>query len=486
MIEIVRNYASCKIKGVLPDNVHQELRERMRYKKQGYHFSYVYKKGWSDGYVYLFTKKRQTFPSGLFLVAKKVLKKHNLPYQITDLRTEPLPSEPNFLVGKALRDYQQQAEAVCLQHKSGIVKMPTGSGKTLLFTSLLGKLNGLKRIVYVRKLDLMSQTIRCLERDLGVKVGRIGGGVIDIKELSVAMVPTVAKALGEKYIKYAGHFNDDEDEKMELSAQQKLSVKQYIEDAECIIIDECHCTSCESVQMISKHSKKAYYRLGFSATPYRTDGTDILIYAATGPKIVDITASEMIKRGFLVPPRVHFYRVPRNYKKKVPTDYQKVYTEFVVENQDRNDKIVKLTKYLAQKGERPIILVQRQQHGKLLEELLLKEKLMARFIFGETRLSDRQYVLEQFEAGVIDVVIGSTILQEGIDIPCITALINASAGKSASAYYQKIGRAIRPHEEKTRAIIIDFLDDVKWLKDHSKNRMKILQTEPLYELKVQD
>jgi intein/homing endonuclease len=80
----------------------------------------------------------------------------------------------------------------------------------------------------------------------------------------------------------------------------------------------------------------------------------------------------------------------------------------------------------------------------------------------------------------------NSILQEGIDVPCITALINAAAGKSSSAYYQKIGRAIRPFEDKTRAIVIDFIDDVKWLKDHAKRRIKILQTEPLYELKIQD
>lgn len=357
---------------------------------------------------------------------------------------------------------------------------------TAIFTSLLGKLNGLKCIVYVRKLDLMEQTIRVLERELDTPIGRIGGGVAEIQDISVAMIPTVSRALGEKWVKYDGHDNDDDDDKTELSVQQKKAIKEYVETTDCFVVDECHCISAPSVQMVSQHSKKAYYRFGFSATPWRTDGTDILLNAATGPQLIDISASELIKRGFLVPPRVHFYKVTRDFTKKVPNDYQSVYSQFIVENENRNSRIVKLTKYLVANSERPVILVQRQQHGKVLEDLLEKEGLVAKFIYGESNMTDRWLALQDFEAGVIDVIIGSSILQEGIDLPCITALINASAGKSSSAYYQKIGRAIRTNEGKTRAIVIDFLDQVKWLKNHARERIKVLKTEPLYELKIQE
>jgi superfamily II DNA or RNA helicase len=238
--------------------------------------------------------------------------------------------------------------------------------------------------------------------------------------------------------------------------------------------------------MVSNYSKKAYHRFGCSATPYRTDGTDILIHAATGPKIVDISASTLIERGFLVPPKVHFYRMKPDWNKPVPKDYQNVYTKFIVENEERNEKIVKLADYMAEKGERVVILVQRQQHGKILEEMLQKKGRMAKFIFGETCLTERSMALDQFSAGVLDVLLGSSILNEGIDVPCITALINAAAGKSSSSYYQKIGRAIRPFENKTRAIVIDFIDAVKWLDKHSKERIKVLKTEPLYQIKIQE
>lgn len=490
-VAIQRNYVNCKLDGNLPKEVFEELRRKMRYRKPGYRFSYVFKKGWGDGYCYLITPKRRVFPSGLLYVMVSTLKKHDIEYEIVDLRTEPTLSTPLPIHDKELRDYQQEAEDLCLKHKCGVVKIPTGGGKTLIFTSLLGKLNGIRRAIYVRKLDLMEQTIRNISRDLGIpreEIGQIGGGKIDIQELSIVMIPTAARALDEQFVRYSEHDNDDDDDDTPLNVQEKLAIREFIESAECFIIDECHALSSESCQMVSKHSKKAYYRLGFSATPWRTDGTDILINAVTGPRLIDIKASTLIERGYLVPPRVHFYNIPRNWTDKVPKDYQKVYTKYIVENEARNEKIAKLADYMVEQGERVVILVQRQQHGKLLEKMLQKRGRLARFIYGESSMTDRTWTLDQFESGALDVLIGSSILSEGIDIPCITALINASAGKSSSSYYQKIGRAIRPYKEgnKTRAIIVDFVDSVKWLDKHSQERIKVLGTEPLYQVKIQE
>lgn len=487
MIEIQRNYVSSRILGTLDDKVVQALRLKLRYKVPGFRFAFARKTKWSgDGYKYLITPKQQKFPSGLLYMVEETFKEYGVEYILTDLRTKPTPSNPITPKQYVLRDYQEAMEKACLDNCAGIVRAATGSGKTAVFTSILGKLNGLKQVVYVRKLDLMQQTIRVLTRELDIPIGEIGGGKVNIQDLSVAMVPTVARALGEQYVKYDGHENDDDEDTTELTVQQKQAIKEYVENADVFICDECHCLSATTVQMVSNYSKKAYYRLGFSATPWRTDGTDILLNAATGPQIIDVPASELIKRKFLVPPRIHFYKMARDFKQRVPSDYQSTYTQFIVENKDRNDKIVKLATFLAKQGERPVILVQRQQHGKTLEKMFEGSGLVAKFIYGESSMTDRWLALEDFQAGVIDVIIGSSILQEGIDVPCITALINAAAGKSSSAYYQKIGRAIRTNDGKTRAIVVDFIDQVKWLKDHAMERIRILRTEPLYQIKIQD
>lgn len=487
-VVIKRNYTSSQIKGELPQPVFQELRKTLRYKNTAYRPGFVKQKTWIKEWIELLSPKRRIFPSGLLYMVEEVLQKHSVAYKIDDLRTKPTPKQQLPLVNKTLRDYQQETEEACLREGSGIVRAATGAGKTLIFTSLLGKYNGLKRIVYVRKLDLMRQTIRVIEQELGIEVGQVGGGVVDIKELTVVMIPTAAIAVGEKYVKYEYSEDDDTDKElaMSLSDQQKLAIKQYIEEAECFVVDECHAIASKSVQLINKHSKKAYYRFGFSATPWREDGADILLNATTGPQLSDINASSLIEKGFLVPPRVHFYKMMPEKGQQTPSKYNEAYTKFIVENEKRNDKIVKLTKRLVENGDRPVIIVQRQKHGEILEGQLQKQGVDVQFIYGKTSLSDREYALEQFQEGVLDVIIGSSILQEGIDIPCITALVNASCGKASGAYYQKIGRAIRTFgEDKTRAIVIDFVDEVKWFKQHAKARIKILETEPKYQIKIQ-
>lgn len=486
-IEIIRNYVSSKINGSLSKNVYKEIRNTLRYKNSVWRPNFVKQKAWIKEWIYLLTPKMQIFPSGLLYMVEEILQKHRVPYVVKDRRKKPTPSEPLPLLHKTLRDYQSETEETCLREGSGIVRASTGAGKTLIFTSLLGRYNGLKRIVYVRKLDLMQQTRRVLEHELGIQIGQVGGGVIDIQELSVVMIPTAALAVGEKYIKYEYSEDDDSDKdlEMDLTVQQKVAIKEYIAEAECFVVDECHAIASKSMQMINTHSIKAYHRFGFSATPWREDGADILLNAATGEQLSDINASSLIDRGFLVPPRIHFYRMIPKRGQKLPTNYQEMYTQFIVENEQRNKKVVKLVKKLVDNGDRPIVLVQRQKHGSILEELLQAEGLDAQFIYGKTSLANRTYALEQFEAGVIDVIIGSSILQEGIDLPYITALINASGGKSSSAYYQKIGRAIRAFDQKTRAIVVDFIDEVKWLREHANARIRVLKTEPRYEINIQ-
>jgi superfamily II DNA or RNA helicase len=72
-------------------------------------------------------------------------------------------------------------------------------------------------------------------------------------------------------------------------------------------------------------------------------------------------------------------------------------------------------------------------------------------------------------------VLVSTLLSEGTDIPALGAIIIASGGKSQAAQMQKIGRALRTTDSKKTAIIVDVIDNVKWLRDHAQNRMMLYE-----------
>jgi superfamily II DNA or RNA helicase len=353
-------------------------------------------------------------------------------------------------------------------------------------TAICADLNGYKRMIFVRRQMLLLQTIRVLERELGVPIGQVGAGVINIQDLTVMMIPTVARAVDPKW-KFEKLDDDDEDDDTKLTEEQKQQVRDYVSSAQCMIIDECHCLGAETAQIISKFAVGARYRLGFSATDWRDDGKDILLTAATGSRKVDISASYLIERNYLVPPHIYFLQTP---KVRLPHfmqgQYQDVYKEFVVENEERNQLIIDKALEAYNRFEKVVILVKQIEHGKIIEKALLDEGAWVDYISGKSTAITREDVIRQFQNRSRSILIGSSILDEGVDIPEISVLINAGGGKSSAKYYQQIGRAIRLAEDKKRAIIIDFIDnDIKFMRNHSKARIKLIKTESLYKLKIQ-
>lgn len=64
----------------------------------------------------------------------------------------------------------------------------------------------------------------------------------------------------------------------------------------------------------------------------------------------------------------------------------------------------------------------------------------------------------------------------------LDALILAGAGKSPTRALQRIGRVIRSNSGKKDAVVIDFFDDVKYLRAHSKRREKLYRSEAEFQV----
>jgi superfamily II DNA or RNA helicase len=82
-------------------------------------------------------------------------------------------------------------------------------------------------------------------------------------------------------------------------------------------------------------------------------------------------------------------------------------------------------------------------------------------------------------------IIGTTLLDEGVDVPAAIAGIFAGGGKSSTRALQRVGRFIRldPSDpNKNAAYIEEFYDHVRYLDHHARSRRKILQTERLFQI----
>jgi intein/homing endonuclease len=214
-----------------------------------------------------------------------------------------------------------------------------------------------------------------------------------------------------------------------------------------------------------------------SASPWRDDGADLFIDSQFGKRIVDISASFLIKNKWLVKPYITFIKIftpPDAF-----SNYATIYKNHIVNSVQRNNCIADLALHHASKNQTVLILVRQIKHGKILESMI-KDSI---FISGVVNTKKRKEILDELRENKRKIVIASSLFDEGIDVRRLHCLIMASSGKSSTRALQRIGRVLRPFEDKTEAIIYDFMDSAKYLNAHAKARRKIYKTEDEFEMR---
>lgn len=486
MVEIILDNIYCQINDLTDSDVRKHIDNVLSYFVNGYQFTKAYKNGWWnnkkskwerwDGKNHLL-RSGTRFLRGLLPKVEAVLINHGVKYDIVDNR-KPIKFKKKIKTKNVeSRSYQERVLEVSLREKSGIIKSATGSGKSVMITQLIANTN-VKTMVYVIGIDLLYQMKETFERMLGTKVGIIGDGVADIKKINICTVWTAANALGKKYIPL-----DDEDrsKKEKLQSIDKSKISKAIKEAELVIFDECHMLATDTLQTINSASKSAYYKYGYSGTPWRDDGADLLIEAVCGKTIIEVTATELIKAGYLVEPTIHFIGVPD--KDDLPDKYQSIYKDYIVENEVRNTKIVKAATKLVASGRKVLILVKNIKHGNILLDEL-EQEFEVYFVKGDICSDERNWIRNEFLKNSIDIIIASVVYDQGIDLPNLDALILAGSGKSSGRALQRLGRVIRPYPGKKDAIVVDFIDNAKYLLNHTAARIDIYRTEAGFKIKL--
>jgi len=309
-----------------------------------------------------------------------------------------------------------------------------------------------------------------------IDVGQIGAGICDIKDINVCTVQSLCTAFDMKYKKADDEDNTSNDGDSSI-VQKKEEIRKLITDSKCIIFDEVQHAACDTVRDIMTKASRARYRFGMSASPWRDDGADLFIDSHFGKSIVDISASYLIRKKYLVKPTIYFIKVET--PDGTYSNYQTIYKNFIVNNVTRNNAISELAKIHELKGNTVLVLVKQIVHGKMLESMIDGSV----FISGQMSAKKRKIALDEIRENKQKIVIASTVFDEGIDIKRLNCLIMASSGKSSTRALQRIGRVLRPFEGKDCATIYDFMDTAKYLSAHARARKKIYKTEDEFEIK---
>lgn len=236
----------------------------------------------------------------------------------------------------------------------------------------------------------------------------------------------------------------------------------------------CHHTAASTCQTIVNHSNNAYYIFGGTATLEREDNADLEVEGVFGRKIGEISASFLIERGFLIQPNI-FYINLKGSKRRVK-NYSEDYKQHIVDNDERNKYIVEIARNMESKEIPTLILVQRIEHGEMLRNRIPNS------VFLQGKSTNRQEAISDLKNKRLNVLIATSLADEGLDIQRLKCLILAGGGKSSAKCKQRVGRVIRTckAENKKDAFVYDFNDIGRWVSEHSTVRRKILKQEPKF------
>jgi superfamily II DNA or RNA helicase len=271
------------------------------------------------------------------------------------------------------------------------------------------------------------------------------------------------------------------------SIENKRKIRELFSNAQAVIVDEAHLAAIV-IEALTNHADRAYYRFGLSATPWREDNQEIRLEGCMGKKLVEVSPTFLIDRGFLVPPRI--FMIPISYSEQEVVNYADSYTKHITKCWERNYRIKQFAEAFQEEGKPVMIIVDRIEHGNILEDMIKGSVFVPGSDKGEDDPDDeeqdyRKRMLDACERNEI-ILIGTQWLNTGIDAPAISVLVMAGSTQASATVLQTVGRVIRSHKEsgKTEAVVIDFMDSDKHMRKHSLARKRVYESESGFDLRV--
>lgn len=478
IIQIASNAVTAKLIDA-PKEIKLHVSSLLSYIVDGAEFSVAYKSGKWDGRSTFFEFNKATFPAGFVYLVHAELTR--LGHTVQLLRNKlpeprgPLNPKVDEFEEDPNRDYQIETVRRLERYGQMIAQIATGGGKTRVCKLAVARIA--RPTLFLTTRSVLMYQMKSAFEEMRKKVGVLGDGEWSpqINGINVAMVQTLSARLKEP----------DPKDKPAAQKRQELLRNQTIkllERFEFIILEEAHEAGGNSYYDITRNCRNAYYRLALTATPFmRGDAeANMRLMACSGPIGIRVTEKQLIERGILATPYFKYVSLPSPMPLYRTTPWQRAYRVGIVENEYRNASIVFEAKRAAEYGLPVMILVQHKAHGNILAAKLSKAGLKARFIFGESDKNERARALKELGSGKLNVLIGSTILDVGVDVPAVGMVILAGGGKAEVALRQRIGRGLRSKKSGPNvAFVLDFTDDKNnHLKEHSMTRRGIVDNTP--------
>ncbi len=347
---------------------------------------------------------------------------------------------------KTLRPYQQKAKedifAAWDECDNVMFQMPTGTGKTRLFTSMISDIKAwgiinqrnTRILIIAHRIELIEQISESLEK-YKVAHGIIAGG----KERNLRHPVQVASI-------------------QTITHRTNADIANSL-DVDFIIIDEAHHSVANSYKKLWDLYPNAK-KLGVTATPWRMNHLGFTsIYEKI---IVSKPIKEFIAEGWLAPYIYYSIKDGSQIHQDISSiddfdvegDYKISALERVMDN--RTIRAGLLKSYLERaKGKKGIIYSVSRKHSDHICEEFKEAGINIVRIDSKTPRDERRLYVQRFRNGLIDIIVNVDIFSEGFDCPDIEFIQLARPTKSLVKYLQQVGRGLRPTQGKSKCIILD-------------------------------
>jgi superfamily II DNA or RNA helicase len=410
----------------------------------GYKFSPLYKRRLWDGKTHFFDITKRRLPSGLVPELVEYLGQGRVSITGQPERNVFASSDViNCLEVSKLRDYQIRPVVEAIAQTRGILKLATNAGKTIIAAAIIQKIGG-SALYCIHTKELMYQTQSVLQKELGQEVGLIGDGHKNLDtKIVIAMIQSASRLTGKE--------------------------KKKLLNRDVLIVDECFHGSSKTYSKLAR-ACGAKFKIGLSGTPFNADEErNTRLRGCFGPVLDEIKNEELIEKGWSARPTIkvrEYHHDRNNWSWQAATKF------LVVENKDYNAIIMSCAKERVDSGSRVLIISDWVRHGAILYEIGRQLDMPISYIHGSLPSYIRNKAVDELRNGKLGCLIGSRILEEGLDIPQVNTLILASMGKSPVQLLQRIGRALRQKEGINTVEILDFFHrGNKYLNRHSKKRL---------------